>query len=304
MAFSADWLRLREPADHAARAAALTELVASLVNRASPARPLVDLATGTGSNVRYWLPRLRGAQYWRLLDADARLLDALESEMRSWIGAHRASVRREGSTIDIVSGGERHRLIAEQRDLAPPPAPPAAALAVDDSGLVGSARLVTASALLDLVSDSWLERLADQCRNASAVALFALSYDGRIACVPSDEGDEIVRTLVNRHQHGDKGFGAALGPEATSHAESCFRARGYETRRAQSDWSLGAADAALQRELVDGWAEAARELAATEMAATEPGAIERWRVRRQAHIAEGVSRIVVGHEDLAAWLPG
>jgi hypothetical protein len=299
MAFSAEWLRLREPADHAARSAAITATITPLVDRAPHTRPLVDLATGTGSNVRHLLPHLAGGQHWHLLDADARLLDALEPEMRAWSQAHQASVDRDGTAIAISHTGARHRLIAQHCDLS-----------AGDIELA-SARLVTASALLDLVSRQWLERLTDQCVRASAVALFALSYDGRISCAPQDDADEAVRLLVNQHQLGDKGFGAALGPAASAVAEACFQARGYATRRARSDWSLGTADAALQRALIDGWAAAARELAGSGSAsarvdetAIDDSAIERWRVRRQAHITSGASHIVVGPEDLAAWPAG
>src|SRR4051794_32437282 len=50
--FSAAWLALREPADHAARSAALTRAVAeALAGVAEPG--ILDLACGTGSNLRY-----------------------------------------------------------------------------------------------------------------------------------------------------------------------------------------------------------------------------------------------------------
>jgi hypothetical protein len=32
--------------------------------------------------------------------------------------------------------------------------------------------------------------------------------------------------------------------------------------------------------------------------------LSQWLARRFAHIGSGRSRVVVGHEDLAAWLPG
>ncbi len=41
-----------------------------------------------------------------------------------------------------------------------------------------------ASALLDLVSEKWLERLVDRCRHGSCTALFALTYDGSIEFRP------------------------------------------------------------------------------------------------------------------------
>ena len=51
-------------------------------------------------------------------------------------------------------------------------------------------RLVTASALLDLVSAAWVESLASECRVAGAAGLFALIYDGRIHCSPEEPGDD------------------------------------------------------------------------------------------------------------------
>src|SRR5260221_14723616 len=50
--FSADWLALREPADHAARSIDLTRALLGALRRDRPLRVL-DLAAGTGSNLRY-----------------------------------------------------------------------------------------------------------------------------------------------------------------------------------------------------------------------------------------------------------
>ena len=53
----------------------------------------------------------------------------------------------------------------------------------------------------------------------------------------------------------------------------------------------------LQQQLIDGWASAA-----TGMAPSETGVIERWRARRMDHVAQGRSRVVVGHEDVGAFI--
>ena len=161
--------------------------------------------------------------------------------------------------------------------------------------LVDGRTFVTGSALLDLVSEDWLAALAAECARAGAVALFALTYDGRIECSPTERDDALVRELVNRHQRTDKGFGTALGPDAPERAAALFADAGYRVRRERSDWVLGRQHAELQRQLVDGWAAAAIEIDSVRRAA-----IEDWRRRRQAHIDAGRSQIVVGHEDLLA----
>ena len=116
-------------------------------------------------------------------------------------------------------------------------------------------------------------------------------------CSPEEPEDDAVRELVNRHQRNDKGFGPAVGPDASESAAGVFAALGYHVRRERSDWTLAADDHDLQTQLIEGWADAAL--------ATEPdqsASLHSWKARRLAHVAAGRSRLVVGHEDLAAWL--
>jgi hypothetical protein len=166
-----------------------------------------------------------------------------------------------------------------------------------NADLFKAAALVTASALLDLVSAEWIDALAQRCQSSRAASLFALTYDGRIACTPADGDDEMVRDLVNRHQRTDKGFGPALGPDAADAAQQAFASRGFAVERDRSDWTLGSGDSELQRQLIDGWA-----AAAVEMQPADAAAIEGWRRRRLEHVAAARSTLVVGHEDLAAWV--
>ena len=61
--FTGEWLALREPADIAARSQELTSFVRDALE--SRARlEIVDLGSGTGSNVRYLAPRLPSPQHW------------------------------------------------------------------------------------------------------------------------------------------------------------------------------------------------------------------------------------------------
>jgi hypothetical protein len=280
--FSADWLALRSAADDRARS---TELEARLadwwvrhVDTVRGSVPVcVDLASGTGANVRRLAPRLRGPQHWRLVDVDDSLLAHARracAELPSRDGSTRVGSTRD----DGVAAVETRQL-----DLA------SASLTEE---LVG-ATLVTASALLDLVSAEWLERLADAVTGTRAAGLFALDYDGRRECRPADPLDARAHVAFDRHQRTAKSFGVALGPDAAARAADAFAARGYAVFRARSDWALGAADATLQRELLRGWAHAA--------IAIEPESsddLQRWLDRRLAHVASGASRLRVGHEDL------
>src|SRR5690606_21627160 len=90
--------------------------------------------------------------------------------------------------------------------------------------------LVTAAAVLDLVSASWLDGLVAACKNARSAIHFALTYDGRTTCSPAEPEDDEVLALFNRHQLGAKSFGPALGPGAAAAATQRFSAAGFTVR--------------------------------------------------------------------------
>lgn len=282
------WLALREPADVAARSVPLTRAIRDMLPHDGPSRVL-DLATGTGSNIRYLADHLSGHQTWLAVDHDAALLAELPARMSAWAAVRGYAVAVEPGAL-VISGAGLHCHIAETRrlDLG----------ALADATIFAGAHLVTASALLDLVSETWLRALADRCRASGAAALFALTYNGQSSCVPSEPEDDAVRQLMNRHQKTDKGFGAAAGPDATDDAARAFAAVGYRVRREASDWVLPPDARGLQRRLIEGWAEAAAEIARDQSAA-----IDAWLARRLAHVEAGRSQLTVGHEDLAAWPP-
>ena len=70
-----EWLAFREPADWAARSAQLLDRVTqALASR--EAVNVLDLCTGTGSNIRYLLDRLPNRQHWLVVDRDATAAEA------------------------------------------------------------------------------------------------------------------------------------------------------------------------------------------------------------------------------------
>jgi hypothetical protein len=107
-----------------------------------------------------------------------------------------------------------------------------------------------------------------------------------------------LREHVNLHQRRDKGFGAALGPQAAALAEQLFAEQGYHIHSTPSAWHLGPQHAALQHALVAGWLEAACDIAPHRVAA-----LTGWSVRRRAHIDAGRSRLRVGHVDMVGRPP-
>jgi SAM-dependent methyltransferase len=294
--FKPDWLAMREPADLAARSVRLTSLLADRLAE-GPAGPgdtvlrVLDIGTGSGANMRYLAERLPPHQSWLLVDRDPALLAALPSRVRSWGVARGFAVTPLPDGVLVSDDRMRCQARTQRLDLA-------ADRAACDADLFAGCGLVTASALLDLVSEEWLRSLAGRCHDAGAAVLFALTYDGRIHCSPPEPEDDTIRTLVNSHQRTDKGFGAAMGPTAPVSAARVFTDAGYDVQHDPSDWVLEPDARELQERLIEGWA-----AAATAIATGQESSIRSWSARRIAHVAAGCSRLIVGHEDLAGWLP-
>jgi hypothetical protein len=260
--FPAAWLALRERYDGLARSKTVLEAVAAFAAD-RPSIAITDLASGTGATLRAIAMILPKQQIWRLIDNDLGLL--------ARAGALGPSPDIQMTTI----------LVDLARDL--------------EKALDGHVDLVTASALLDLVSDAWMERLTVEIAARRLPFYAALTYDGAVSFDPADPLDEPIISTVNRHQTKDKGFGPALGPAAASSAIRRFEMVDYRIIQGRSDWILGSKETEMQTELVAGWAGAAHD---TGTISTDETA--RWLASRRNAIQAGTSSIRVGHVDFFA----
>src|SRR6266536_5390828 len=211
--FSAKWLALREPYDLAARNAVVLDTVANAF-LGQAAISVVDLACGAGATLRAVGPPLPPRQSWRLVDNSLSLL------ARAFTPGHPPHVTVTTTLLDLA------------RDLE---------LALD-----GPLDLVTTSALLDLVSPEWLDRLIVEVAARRLPFYGALTYDGRAVAEPVGHHDVELLAGFNLHQHTDKGFGPALGPGAAACAARRFEQFGYVVVEGHSDWLLGPEDRDIQ----------------------------------------------------------
>jgi SAM-dependent methyltransferase len=292
--FTADWLALREDFDRQARDTAEPPLdLRAFARRLCPNdEPLqvLDLACGSGANLRYLAPRLGGRQRWTLVDRDTDLLAAVPAALGHWAAVRGFFFEQRAGTLRIAGPGWRADIETRRVDLAHSL----------DACPLASAALVTASALLDLVSGAWIEQLLVRAGAAGAALLFALSVDGRHDWQPALPGDSEVARLFAAHQSRDKGFGPALGPLAATFTAERLAAGGWHCVRSQADWRIdadeGASDIDMLRTMIEGIA-----AAAFEQAPRERDSIQAWKQLRIASSAHG--RLVVGHQDLFATPP-
>jgi hypothetical protein len=269
--FSIAWLNLREAADQRARDTTLREQALAWLGLGSGLSAtsgrligeaiVVDLGAGTGSTLRALAAPGSQQLVWRLIDNDGALLDE--------------ALRRHGKHYRIEDYQSDLTVIAELP--------------------LGGARLVTASALFDLVSAAFVETLVERLaapRSDKTTGLYAaLNYDGTTHWNPPHPYDATVLAAFNQDQRKDKGFGTALGPKAGAWLASTLKQAGFTVYTAQSPWLLDGNDAAMVEELINGIAAAV----ATDYG-LDANQLEAWRSFRMSHYNSGTC--AVGHVDV------
>jgi hypothetical protein len=248
----ADWLALREPADAAARSADLADRL-----RLRPPLAVHDLGSGTGSMARWLAPRLPGPQHWVLHDRDADLLDRATGTLPQGVTAE----RRVGDLSQLTAA-----------DLA-------------------GASLVTASALLDMLTADEIERLVAAC--AGLPALFTLTVDGAVRFDPPDPRDAVVAAAFDAHQRRTVGGRTLAGPDAVDVAVTAFRNRGIAVQVRQTPWLLRPGP--LPVAWFAGWVGAALE--------QDPplsAQLNHYVAVRLEQLGTGRAVVSVGHRDLFA----
>ncbi|HEX6458390.1 MAG TPA: class I SAM-dependent methyltransferase [Thermoleophilaceae bacterium] len=228
-----------------------------LVERLPASGPHVihDLGCGTGAMGRWLAPLLSGTQHWVLHDRDEALLDAASVP---------AAATMETRLSDITR------------------------LAPDE---LAGATLVTASALLDMLTGRELSRVVEACAEAGCPTLLTLSVVGRVELAPADPLDARVMDAFNAHQRR----GRLLGPDAAAAAVERFRDLGAEVLVRPSPWRLGPSHTELAAEWFSGWVGAASEQQPELAAGADAYARRRLEQARRGQLA-----VTLHHTDLLA----
>lgn len=244
MSFSAEWLALREPVDHRSVNRPLATRVSDWFGTPDHIS-VMDIGCGAGSNLRGTFGLFGSSQHWTLVDYDPLLLSAARTRLTAW--ADDAS--EAGEELMLIKDGKRLMVDFRRADLN------------TDLERVLDWRpdLVTAAALFDLVSPAWIARFVGALKDRKLPLYTVLTYDGREIWQPGHPADSAMVAAFHAHQHSDKGFGPAAGPDACTVMAAAFTSAGYVADTGDSPWLMTSGDDALVTALTGGIASAVRE---------------------------------------------
>jgi SAM-dependent methyltransferase len=258
------WLALREPADAAARA---RDLVDCLRRQPVDRWVIHDLGCGSGAMGRWLAPLLAGPQHWLVYDRDQDLLAVAVADVPE-PAADGSAVTVEARRCDITR-------------LRP--------------GDLAGATLITASALLDMLTEDELDRIVTVCARAGCPVLLTLTVSGRVALTPPAPLDQRLAAAFDAHQRRATERGRLLGPDAAAFAVEGFRRLGAEVLIRTSPWRLDASCGDLLVAWFSGWVRAACEQQVELTAGSDV-----YSERRLAQAKAGRLAATVGHIDLLA----
>ena len=221
---------LREAADAAARAPDLVERLAGTCRRQA-AVVIHDLGCGTGSMGRWLAPRLPGPQHWVAARPGRRPARRSPPPTRP---ARPPTARRS-------------------------PSRPAARHHPADRRRPGRRDLVTASALLDMLTADELERLVAACAGAGCPVLLTLSVIGRVELTPADPLDAPRRRRVQRPPAPTTAGAGCSARTRSAPPSTAFARLGCRRPRAAQPLAAGPGRGRPGGRVVRGWVGAACE---------------------------------------------
>ncbi len=218
---------------------------------------IIDLGAGTGANQRWLAPRLPLRQRWIHLDHDPAISRSLPLP---------------DDTVIIDESVE-----ALGQLLVRP--------GVDQ-------RLVTCSALLDVLTRNQIYQVCGALINNRTAGLFSLTVTGTFDVSPSHPHDQQLLDAFNDHQRrGDR-----AGPDAVSVAVNAMLGGGFTVRTQETPWHLTASnDPAFVEQLLRERLEAA--VAQNPSLATTAAT---WFELRRTQLTDGILGIDLGHLDILA----
>ena len=223
--FYNSWLAQREPFDFLARSNLLVNEIkkdSKIINN------LVDLGTGTGSFLRWYICQKLTFHTGTLIDYDRRLLNSIGLSFRKFFKDTDFVIKKLNADKYLFSGHlyqESSKILLNRKNI------------FNFNTKFNQYDLISLSALADLLSKKYIKKLLSNISSGKYL-YFSLCFNGKIKWLPTNEFDKYITRQFNNHQIQDKGFGVALGSNSIKYIELVAKQEDYSIFKKDSSWKI------------------------------------------------------------------
>lgn len=251
---------------------------------------LVDLGTGTGSNVRYYLEQFPQNQTWHCVEEDGALKEMFWQNIKQLAKTEGYELEWNGEALKMSKSGHWVNIHFVEGNL------------MELDSLVDLLRtdFILANAVFDLFSEAQFSELIHIISHHSLSLFFSLNYEG-MKFFPSEEADVFYIDQYNAHMKRPQPFGHGMGPDASQLMEKAFRTALAEVKLGESIWEIGEKDEKMLTYLLGFFEDALADWWKT---TEEKAAFIAWIGRKKTMIQEQQLAANVYHQDvLASFFP-
>lgn len=247
---------------------------------------IVDLGSGTGANLRYYLEQFPQNQSWYCVEEDIALKVPFWEHARQMAIDLDYAIEQEGELMKLTKPGHEVLIHFVHGNL----------LKVDELVDLLRTDLVLANAVFDLFSKEQFATLVQVLSHHSLSMLFTLNYVG-MDFSPSTEADDHYIGQYNAHMQREQAFGRGMGPASSREMEAVLKEALAQVEVGESLWQIGNQEQVMmgfllgffEGALSDWWDDEAEKIA-----------LEKWLLEKKQQVAEEALAAEVYHLDILA----
>jgi len=247
---------------------------------------IVDLGSGTGANLRYYVEQFPQDQTWFCVEEDIALKVPFWEQVQKMALDLDYAIEHEGVRMKLTKPGHEVLIHFVHGNL----------LKVGELVDLLRTDLVLANAVFDLFSKEQFTGLVQVLSHHSLSLLFTLNYAGMDFSTATDADDHYIEQY-NAHMQREQAFGRGMGPASSREMEAVLKEALAQVEVGESLWQIGSQEQAMMSYLLgffdgalsDWWVKEAERLA-----------FQNWLSEKKKHVAEKALSAEVYHLDILA----
>ncbi len=280
------WLEHRYDCDVQARNASIEKKLLSFFKPHESVLHIVDVGSGTGTNVCYYFDKLNHQQEWTLIERHDPLLQAARKRLRKFADKQGYSWNEQSDQVQLVDKNKKATIRFVTGDVNH----------IETLTDLEEADVLVANAFFDLISFDQFDALVKKLAQHNVAFLSTLNYY-ETSFYPFLEEDHQIMRWYHMHMKRPQPFGIAMGSDCCEEMLDLLTKHHLMIEQESSQWHLKRGNTTMQHYILHFIENALAELNLT---TDEQNLLNRWLNTRKEQLHDRTLEIIVDHNDIFA----